>query len=263
MGILVLVAFVVGMVLAFRAGSDDTTAGTTSTTRATVPDLGGDQTPPTAAGPPVDTPVVAPGERLEGPTPCPAFDGSAPRVTSFAEPPPLCVDPAFAYNVTIRTSVGDLDYFVNPQQGEAAINNFLVLAAYHYYDGLPLTRIDPQVDAQVDPAFDDPAGVSSPGYPVPTDAAPTIVNPGSLALLGSTDPGFEAAGIKIALGQDAVGWSEDSAVFGLLLDGLETLQAIRLAGTPQSGLPTSVITIEGVDIEQGNPAKTPPGGATP
>ena len=264
MGILVLAAFVVGMVLAFRSTGDESAAGgtgTTATTLSSVPEVG--QTPPTAAGPPVDTPVIAPGEQLDGPTPCPALDGSAPRVTSFAEAPPLCIDPAFTYNLTVRTSVGDLDYFINPQVGQAAVNNFLVLAAYHYYDGLPLTRIDPLVDAQVTPAFDDPPGVSSPGYPVPLEVAPTIVNPGTLALLGSNDPGREAAGFKVALGQDAVGWSPDTPIFGVLLDGLETLQAIRAAGTPQSGAPTSVITIESMLIEQGGEAKTPPGGATP
>lgn len=265
LAVAVLVAFVVGMVLAFRAQGGDGTASTgtapVSTTASTVVDP--NQPPVTAAGPPVQVDAVAPGEQLAAPTPCPAFDGSAPRVTSFAEPPPLCIDPNRNYTLTMRTSVGDLVFFLNPKQGEAAINNFLVLAAYHYYDGLPLTKIDPLVDMQVDPQFTNPTGVTSPGYPVPLNAAVTIVNPGSLALLGTNDPGREAAGFKVALGQDAVGWTEDSPIIGLLLDGLEPLQAIREAGTPKTGEPTRVVTIEAMTIEPGGEAKTPPAGATP
>src|SRR5205085_11626334 len=42
---------------------------------------------------PVSLKPVAPGASIAGDTPCPKADGSSPRTTSFAKPPPICIDP--------------------------------------------------------------------------------------------------------------------------------------------------------------------------
>ena len=139
-------------------GSPTSTSSTTS-----VPEPGGGP-PPTAAGPPIEVPSIPAGERLDGPTPCPAPDGSSPRVTSFAEPPPRCIDADRNYNVTVTTSVGDLDFLMSAPQGPDAVNNFVVLARYHYYDGLPLVSINPTKEFTVVPSFD--------GEPAPATRCP-------------------------------------------------------------------------------------------
>lgn len=75
----------------------------------------------TAAG--STTTTAAPvGASITGPTPCPAPDGTSPRTTSFAQPPPMCIDPAKAYTATFTTDVGTfavaLDAKSAPQDGQ-------------------------------------------------------------------------------------------------------------------------------------------------
>ena len=55
-----------------------------------------------------------PGETLTGETPCPAADGSSPRTTTFAEPPPTCIDPAKTYTAEIADERGRLQPRARP-----------------------------------------------------------------------------------------------------------------------------------------------------
>jgi hypothetical protein len=105
------------------------------------------------------------GESITAETPCPADDGSAPRVTSFAGAPPVCIDPAMPYEAIIRTSKGELKLLLNSEQAPDAVNNFVVLSRYHYYDGQPFTAIKSRESAYVAARFD--GDQSSPGYTLP------------------------------------------------------------------------------------------------
>ena len=91
---------------------------------------------------------------------------------------------------------------------------------------------------------------------MPTEARETIVTPGALALPGVGEPGRTSGGFKVSLGEDALAWSEDSPILAFLLDGMETLQAIRMAGTPTTGEPTGLITIESITITEGTEARS-------
>ncbi len=45
---------------------------------------------------------------------CPAVDGSSPRQTTFAEAPPMCIDPAKRYTATMETSMGQIVIALDP-----------------------------------------------------------------------------------------------------------------------------------------------------
>jgi cyclophilin family peptidyl-prolyl cis-trans isomerase len=244
---LVLLA-VAGTVIAAAGSGDGNKPRTTTTTTS----LAGDQpATSTIPGPAVDTPAAPRGATISGPTPCPAEDGSSPRTTQFSEPPPQCSDPAVVYDAVIKTDVGDIKVFLNSELAPAAVNNFIVLARYHYYDGAPLTTIIARTTMLVgadSPTGDPPA---SPGYTLPGEHTEqgTIFPVGTLLMQKVPGGGDRYAGnFMIAIGDKAADLPADTTNFGLTLAGDDTLRAIDKAGTEQ-GSPTQLITITSVTIE--------------
>ena len=84
----------------------------------------------------------------------------------------------YEYSAVIRTSKGDIELFLLPDASPQTVNNFATLARYHYYDGLPITKIVPRGWAEID----DPVGADGgrgPGYRLPNeaDARGTVSSP--------------------------------------------------------------------------------------
>ena len=236
-----LLTLVAGVFGARSAGNNDNgeTASTTSTRSAT---------PVTGLA---SLPFPPPGEQLTTPTTCPAEDGSSPRVTSFAGPPPTCIDPTMFYEAIISTTKGDLKVQLNPEQAPNAVNNFVVLSRYHYYDGQPFTSIIPRQSAGVAAIFENPAGVTSPGYTLPEEVPDVgqIFVPGSVAMIpeqGAPSDGYGGA-FLIATFELAPGIPQQVTQFGIMLDGQDVLIALEGAAS-QSGEPTEVITITSVAV---------------
>ncbi len=239
---------VAGTVIAATKSSTDPKVSTGSTTTTLATDKPATTTIP---GPTVSTPAAAPGATLTGATPCPAEDGSSPRTTQFAGPPPQCSDPKVVYDAVIHTSVGDIKVFLNSELAPGAVNNFIVLARYHYYDGAPLTQITSRTTMVVgaDSTTGNPPAM--PGYTLPGEhtAQGTIFPVGTLLMQKVSGTGDRFAGnFMIALGEKAADLPPDVTNFGLTLDGTDTLNTIDKAGTDAGG-PTKLITITSVTIE--------------
>jgi cyclophilin family peptidyl-prolyl cis-trans isomerase len=249
----VLALVVIVLALALVAGffgirSETETASTTTAST----------TPTTAAGPPVagtaELPRPPAGETLSGETPCPALDGSSPRVTTFAGPPPMCIDPALTYQAVMRTSAGELTFLLNTDQSINAVNNFVVLSLYHYYDGQPFTSVISRESAVVAPRFENTEPSQSPGYTIPGDANPTIWTTGQIGMVPSTATTTDyGATFVIATFELAAGLPENLTQFGLMLDGAPVLQALEKTAS-QTGPPTEVITIDSITITTSTPA---------
>ncbi len=112
---------------------------------------------------------VDPGRTITGPVPCPATDGTELRTTTFSGPPPMCIDQAATYSVDIVTTKGDVVLSIDPSLDPEAVNLFIVLAEYHYFQGLPIYS-----NAIGGPAISGDAGNLDPGFSIPaTPAAPT------------------------------------------------------------------------------------------
>ena len=96
------------------------------------------------------------------PTDCPDADGSSPTRRKFDAPPPMCIDPARQYTATMVTSKGTMTIALDPVAAPKTVNNFVVLARYHYFDGVGFHRIIPGFVLQGgDP---DGSGRGGPGY---------------------------------------------------------------------------------------------------
>lgn len=241
--LLALLAGIAGAVLGDRETTR--TATTTSTTASTT------TVPPTGSA---ELTFPAPGATLSGPTPCPAEDGSSPRTTRFQGPPPQCIDPTRFYEAVLHTSVGDLKLLLNPQQAPNAVNNFVVLARYHYFDGQPFTTILPRKAAQIRPRFDPPA-TDSPGYTLAGEAPEQgqIFVPGTIAFVPVTpDTDDYGASFVLATFELAADLPQNFTSFGIMLDGQQTLIAIDRSGS-EAGSPTRAVVIDSITITPAGP----------
>src|SRR5439155_14887309 len=86
---------------------------------------------------------------------CPAADGSSPQTRTFDGEPKMCIDPAKTYTATMETDAGTMKIALDPKKAPKTANNFVVLARYHFFDGLMFHRVIPGfVDQGVDPDGD-------------------------------------------------------------------------------------------------------------
>ena len=65
----------------------------------------------------------------------PAADGSSPRTSSSTRRPRCCIDPAKRYTAEMATNIGATAITLDPAAAPKTVNNFVILARYHYYDG--------------------------------------------------------------------------------------------------------------------------------
>lgn len=259
-GVLVVVlAATVGGVLA--ATSESSRTATPPTTGR--PTTSSSSTIPTNPNPPAQLPTVAAGETIDGPTPCPAADGSSPRVTDFAEAPPMCIDPARGYDAVIRTSKGTIELFLLPEASPQTVNNFVTLARYHYYDGLPITRVVPRGWAEVDD-ITLPSGNQGPGYSIPTEADPrgTVATPNTVAMIPDAS-GNTTGAFLFGIADQYVGMPSNVVQIGTVSDNrvdkgpdgdlTKTVAQLIDKIATASGQPAEVVTIEGIDIIERDP----------
>ena len=74
-------------------------------------------------------------------SPFPALDGSAPRKQQFDSAPDMGIDTSKRYTATMDTSLGAIVIALDAVNAPLTVNNFVFLAAQHYYDGVIFHRI--------------------------------------------------------------------------------------------------------------------------
>lgn len=246
-GVVCLAAMGLAVAAALGAGDGDRETGTSASSSTTATTLPGDATGPTSAeGTPIDVPLVAPGESITGETPCPAEDGSSPRVTSFESAPPMCIDPELEYRATISTDQGDLTLLLDPSRGAQSVNNFVVLSRYHYYDGMAMNGAKARSHVQFGGAIEGFESGDFPGYSIPNEAIETVYTPGTIGFVPAED-GSSGAEFFITTYDEAADLPV-LTTFGIMLDGAPTLAAMDKLGT-ESGQPSGVLTIESISVE--------------
>jgi cyclophilin family peptidyl-prolyl cis-trans isomerase len=181
------------------------------------------------------------------PTDCPPADGSAAKQQRFDAPPPMCIDPSKRYTALMSTSKGDMTIALDPAAAPKTVNNFVVLARYHYYDGIVFHRIIPDFVIQGgDPQGD---GRGGPGYRF-EDELPQAgrYELGSLAM-ANAGPDTNGSQFFIITGPSGVGLPPQYSLFGKVVKGMEVVADIESVGTP-SGSPKEKVTINSVTITE-------------
>ncbi len=224
-------------------GTTTTTAGSESTQQATTSSVDSDNLPSAVSAP-------APGATITGETPCPEADGSSERVTSFENRPPMCIDEAMTYTAEITTNLGSFTIDLDATAAPLTVNNFVVLAGYHYYDGAPFHRIIPDFVIQGGDAVGDPLGTGDPGYSF-DDELPSAgdYQVGSVAMANS-GPDTNGSQFFVITGADGAGLPPSYSLFGTVSDGLEVVKAIEAIPTNRDDAPTESVVIESVTITE-------------
>jgi cyclophilin family peptidyl-prolyl cis-trans isomerase len=180
------------------------------------------------------------------PTP-PAADGSSPQQRTFDEEPPMVIDTTKRYAATMTTSHGTMVIALDPLAAPKAVNSFVFLARYHYFDGIVFHRIIPGFVLQ----GGDPTGTGTggPGYKFEDELpAPGRYQIGSLAM-ANAGPNTNGSQFFVISGPDGVRLPPQYALFGAVVSGGDVVAAIDALGT-RSGKPTEKVTIESVTITE-------------
>ncbi|HUR18493.1 MAG TPA: peptidylprolyl isomerase [Acidimicrobiales bacterium] len=182
------------------------------------------------------------------PTDCPAADGSSPKKQRFDGPPPMCIDPAKRYTAEMATTKGSMVIALDAGAAPNTVNNFVVLARYHYFDGVGFHRIIPGFMAQGgDP---EGSGRGGPGYKFADELPkPGRYEVGSIAM-ANAGPNTNGSQFFIVSGPSGVGLPPQYSLFGKVVKGLEVLAAIDAVGSPGAGTPKEPVVISSVSITE-------------
>ena len=181
-------------------------------------------------------------------TPCPAEDGSSPVRRKFTQPPPMCIDPSKRYTATMDTSLGSLTIALDPVGAPLTVNNFVVLARYHYYDGVTFHRIIGGFVCQGgDP---DGTGRGGPGYRFADELPkPGRYEIGSLAM-ANAGPDTNGSQFFIISGPQGTRLPPQYSLFGKVVSGLDVVEAMQRVETDRNDRPRTDVTINSVTIAE-------------
>ncbi len=181
-------------------------------------------------------------------TECPAADGSSPQRRRFDAPPPTCIDPEKRYTATMVTTKGTLTIALDPLAAPKTVNNFVVLARYHYFDGVGFHRIIPGFVIQ----GGDPEGTGrgGPGYRFADELPkPGRYELGSLAM-ANAGPNTNGSQFFIISGPAGMRLPPQYSLFGKVVDGLDVVSALDAVGSPGAGTPRQKVGMETVTISE-------------
>ena len=232
---------IIGVLQATKKSPAKVTTAATSTT------IEGSAT--TAPGASTSVAASPAGKTITGDTPCPKADGSEEKVVKFAKEPPMCIDVAKTYTATVETTKGTYKAALDAKKAPKTVNNFVVLARYHYFDTTPCHRILKGFMAQCG----DPTGQGNggPGYQF-ADELPKDTKdyqPGTLAMANS-GPNTNGSQFFTMFRE---GLPPQYSVFGKVVEGMDTtvkaLESVGVANDP--GKPTEPVSITKVTITEG------------
>jgi cyclophilin family peptidyl-prolyl cis-trans isomerase len=183
------------------------------------------------------------------PADCPPIDGATEQTREFDAAPPDCLEPGATYEAVVTTNQGEFTIAIDPESAPIAANNFVFLARNQYFDDTECHRIIPNFVVQCgDPTA---TGTGGPGYTIEDEPpAPGEYQVGSIAMAKTQAPDSAGSQFFIITGSDGAALPPEYALFGQVVDGLDTtVESMAAAGTP-SGDPLEPIEIQQIRIIQ-------------
>ena len=176
----------------------------------------------------------------------PALDGSAPVVKKFGSMPPMGIDPAKRYSATLETTLGTMVIALDAAAAPLTVNNFVYLAAHHYYDGVIFHRIIKGFMCQGgDP---EGSGRGGPGYKFGDELPkPGKYQIGSVAM-ANAGPNTNGSQFFIVSGPSGVGLPPLYSLFGQVVKGLDVVEAMQNVATRPGDRPIEDVVIKSVTI---------------
>ncbi|MEY2885235.1 MAG: hypothetical protein RJB40_89 [Actinomycetota bacterium] len=176
----------------------------------------------------------------------PPLDGSAPKKQKFDAAPEMGIDPSKRYTATMETSMGTLVIALDPIAAPITVNNFVFLAAQHYYDGVIFHRI---INGFVCQGGDpDGNGRGGPGYRFVDELPkPGKYQIGSLAM-ANAGPNTNGSQFFIISGPSGVQLPPAYSLFGQVVKGLDIVEMMQNVPTGPGDRPKDDVVIRSVTI---------------
>ena len=179
-------------------------------------------------------------------TPFPALDGSAPRQQKFSSPPEMGIDTSKRYTATMDTSMGEIVIALDALNAPLTVNNFVFLAAHHYYDGIIFHRIINGFVCQGgDPTG---TGMGGPGYKFADEPVKQRYQIGSVAM-ANAGPNTNGSQFFLITGPSGVGLPPQYSHFGQVIKGLDVIDAMQKVPTARGDRPVDDVVINSVTID--------------
>jgi cyclophilin family peptidyl-prolyl cis-trans isomerase len=175
----------------------------------------------------------------------PPLDGTAPKAQKFSAPPEMGIDPSKRYTATMETSLGTIVIALDAVNAPQTVNNFVFLAAQHYYDGVIFHRIIKGFMCQ----GGDPTGTGSggPGYKFADEPVKQRYQLGSVAM-ANAGPNTNGSQFFLISGQSGVQLPPQYNHFGQIVKGMDVLDAMQSVKTNRSDRPLEDVVINSVTI---------------
>jgi cyclophilin family peptidyl-prolyl cis-trans isomerase len=160
----------------------------------------------------------------------------------------MCIDPEKRYSARIETSLGELVVALDPIGAPETVNNFVVLARYHFYDGVIFHRIIKGFMCQ----GGDPTGTGTggPGYRFADELpAPGRYEVGSVAM-ANAGPDTNGSQFFIVSGPSGVRLPPQYSLFGKVVKGLDVLGTMESVATGPRDKPREDIVIRSVTVTE-------------
>ncbi|MBA2609953.1 MAG: peptidylprolyl isomerase [Actinobacteria bacterium] len=179
---------------------------------------------------------------------CPQSDGSSPRQLVFARAPGRCIDASKVYEAVIKTTAGTLKAELYPAKAFNAVNNFVFLSRWHFYDGLPFHRVLKDTIAQTgDPVA---PGITGPGYEFRDDGLPASSAEYVKGALVFAHPAANQNGsqVLIILGPSGATLPPTFPLFGQVTSGMDVLARINRGAGEEASKPSARYNVISIDV---------------
>src|SRR5205814_9595059 len=150
---------------------------------------------------------------------------------SFSAAPPMTINAAHHFLVTIKTAKGDIVLCLDPKLAPNTVNNFVFLARNQFYDGLKFHRVEAGFVIQGgDPKGD---GSGGPGYKFNDEPVKGDYTAGALAMANS---GANTNGSQfcICTVDDRAKLDKKYNLFGYVASGMDVVLKIAVGDTMTS-----------------------------
>lgn len=184
-----------------------------------------------------------------GAAPCAPATKPDVRPDSFDDSPMDCLAEGVDYSATVTTTEGTFTIHLRPDLAPVAVNSFVQLARWGWFDGNAFHRVVPGFVNQTGDPVGDPPGSGGPGYTF-GDELPESVDdyvPGTVAM-ANAGPGTNGSQWFTCIDCSVLP-SPDYSIFGEVVEGMDVVQAINDLGQPDQtpSKPVSITTIEIVE----------------
>lgn len=149
----------------------------------------------------------------------------------MAEAPDYQIDGSKLYRTTISTDRGEIVMDLDPQLAANSVNNFVALARQGYYDGLTFHRVVD--DFVVQAGCPEGTGRGGPGYSFADEEVKGEYTLGAVAMANS-GPNTNGSQFFITIDDCKKKLTKDYNLFGYVISGIETAQAIQVGDVMKS-----------------------------